>query len=273
MIITDYKLFENLDKAKKLLDELHIPHTNPKFLELKELLKNNMGYMGTFTKWYIKDHESFEKIDEIFKMLKTIQIDKPIEEFEKLEDLYDYIQSYEINKKKNQVINALPSRTRELVNSEFRNLISLNSEYAKHLKDWYSKKGGRYKDIKSLISDTTDFIKNLKGGFNLEAILKKAEGYNVDIVDAKPELLMLRINDYAASKALGSKHWCITTSESMFRSYVTEFTVQYFFYDFTKDISDNKHMIGATISPTGKISNAHWSDDAAVRDMGYFDEL
>ena len=103
MIITDYKLFENLDKAKKLLDELHIPHTDPKFLKLKELLKNNMGYMGTFTKWYIKDNESWDKIEEIFKMLKTTQIDKPIEEFEKLEDLYDFIQNYEINKKTNQI--------------------------------------------------------------------------------------------------------------------------------------------------------------------------
>jgi len=273
MIITDYKLFENLDKAKKLLTELHISETDPKFLKLKELLKNNMGYMGTFTKWYIKDHESWDKIEEIFKMLKTTQIDKPIEEFEKLEDLYDFIQNYEINKKTNQVINALPSRTRELVNEDLRNLISLNTQYAKHIKDWYSKKGGRYKDIKSLYSDTNDFIKNLSGGFNLEAILKKAEGTNSDVIVATPDLLMLRINDYATSKALGSKHWCIVTSESMFKSYVTEFTTQYFFWDFTKDISDKKHMIGATISPNGTISNAHWADDSAVRDMTYFDSL
>ena len=32
-------------------------------------------------------------------------------------------------------------------------------------------------------------------------------------------------------------------------------------------------MIGATISPSGKITYAHWADDSPVRDMTYFDSL
>ena len=35
----------------------------------------------------------------MYKELKNIRIDKPIESFEKAEDLYDYIQSFEINRK------------------------------------------------------------------------------------------------------------------------------------------------------------------------------
>ena len=127
----NYKLFENLQKARKILADLKIDETNPKFVALKNLLKQNPGYLGTFTKWLLEDHESMEKIEEVYKELLKINIDKPIESFVKLEDLYDYTKSYEINKKVNQVINSLPSRTREFANEELENLISLNIEYAR----------------------------------------------------------------------------------------------------------------------------------------------
>ena len=269
----NYKLFENLQKARKILSDLKIPEDNPKFVELKKILANNPGYLGAFTKWLFEDHESLEQMEEVYKALLTISIDRPIESFKKMEELYDYIQSFEINKKVNQVINSLPSRSREYANEELKNLISLNIEYAKFLKDWYSKKGGRYKDSKSLVSDTKDYIKNLKGGFNLGIMLKKIEGLNVDVCISTPELLMVKCNDFPTSHKIGSPHWCISTSKSYWDSYVNEFTQQYFIYDFTKDISDKRHMIGATIAPSGKISYAHFADDSGVRDMTYFDDL
>jgi hypothetical protein len=149
----------------------------------------------------------------------------------------------------------------------------LNTEYSGRIKDLYSKKGGRYKEIGSLIKDTKDYIKNMKGGFNLSVIKKKLEGKNVDIMVESEDLLMVRVNDYATSCEIGSKSWCIVTSKSYWDSYVNVFTSQFFIYDFTKDISDKRHMIGATISPSGEIKNAHWADDAAVQDKTYFDSL
>ena len=278
MIIENYKIFENLAKAKKLLKDNNLDVNNPKFLKLKELLEKNPGYLGTFTKWYILDNEPFDKVEEIYKLLLTINIDKPIDTFEQLEDLYDYIQSFEINRKVNQVINSLPSRTRLMVSesdsfNDLKNTISLNIEYSDMIKDFYSKKGGRYKEANSLLKDTKDFINNLKGDFNSETIKKKIDGLNVEIVVDTPEILMIKVNDFNASCKIGSKHWCISTSEGYWRSYVNEFTNQYFIYDFTKDISDKRHMIGATISPTGKISSAHFADDSAIRDLSYFDNL
>ena len=288
-MIEQYILFENLQKDKKILNDRHIPEDNDGFLKLRDMLKNNLGYIGQFTKWMFEQHTSFEKLEEIFKELQTSNIDKNIEEFEKAEDLYDYIQSFRIKQKTQQVIKYLPSRTRQLVNDELKELISLNIEYAPLIKDWYSKKGGRYKEIDSLIKDTKEFIKNIKGGFSAESIRKKVDEVNskysfknsegelvpaAEIEEDTPELMMVRINNYDASKALGSKHWCITTSDSYFRQYVNEFTNQYFIYDFTKDISDKRHMIGATLSTGDKISNAHWADDSWVKDADkVFDEL
>ena len=300
--VNSYKVFENLDKAKKLLDELHIPQTDKRFVQLRELLKNNLGYMGQFTKWYIKDREEWNKIDDTFKELKNIRIDKPIESFEKLEDLYDYLQQFQINKKVNQIINSLPSYTRENVSPELENLLKLNIEWEDAIKKFYRDKGGRYNrhshwwtlppEFKShkewLVDVTKTLIKNLKGGFNLESIKEKMErnglkvkplgsttpgNYDVEMIIETPDLLMCRVNNFKASHIIGSSHWCISQSSGYWSSYVNEFTQQYFIYDFTKDISDTKHMIGATISPSGKITHAHFADDRAVRDMSYFDNL
>jgi hypothetical protein len=40
----------------------------------RELLNNNLGYMGQFTKWYIKDREEWDKIEDTFKELKNKRI-------------------------------------------------------------------------------------------------------------------------------------------------------------------------------------------------------
>ena len=297
-----HELFENLEKAKKMMADLKLPLTDPKFLQLKELLKNNLGYMGPFTKWYIEDREDWVKIDDTFKLLKNIKIDRPIESFKKLEDLYDYIQQFEINKKVNQIISALPSYSQENVSEGLRNLLKLNIEWEDHIKNFYHNKGGRYNrhshwwklppEFKTyadwLVDVTKTLIKNLKGGFNLESIKEKMEkahlkvkpkgsatsgSFDVDIIIETPDLLMVKVNNFGASHAIGSSHWCISQSKGYWDSYVNEFTQQYFIYDFTKDISDIKHMIGATISPSGRISYAHFANDKAVGDMSYFDNL
>lgn len=272
-MIEKYKLFENLQKAKKIISDLNISEDNEKFQKLKDLLKSNLGYMGTFTKWLFIDREPWEKVEDLYKELKNVNLDRPVDSFEKLEDLYDYIADFKINKKTNQVIKSLPSRTRKLVDDKLKELIRLNTDYAESIKDFYSKKGGRYKDIESLYSDTKDLINNLKGDFNLESMKEKIKDLDVEIIHESPEVLMVKVNDYDASCKIGSKHWCISTSESYFKSYVNEFTNQYFIYDFTKDISDKRHMIGATISPSGEISSAHWADDSPVNDYSIFDEL
>lgn len=301
-MVLNYKLFENLDKAKKLMAELNIPQTDKRFVQLRELLKNNLGYMGAFTKWYIKDREEWNKIEDTFNELKKIRIDKPIESFEKLEDLYDYIKQFDINKKVNQIINTLPSYTRENVSEELENLLRLNIEWDEAIKAFYRNKGGRYNrhshwwklptEFKSyqewLVDVTKTLIKNLKGGFNLESIKEKMErnslkvkslksetpgNYDVECIIETPDLLMVRVNNFKSSHVIGSSHWCISQSASYWSSYVNEFTQQYFIYDFTKDISDIHHMIGATISPSGKITHAHFANDRAVQDMSYFDNL
>ena len=295
-MIEQYQIFENLQKAKKYLSEHNIRETDPKFIKLRELLKNNLGYIGTFTEWMYRDREDINTITDVFNKLKNINnLDKQIEEFEKMEDLYDYLQSFETKRIVDKTINGLPSYTKKYVNDELRNLIALNIEWAEFVRKFYTEKGGRYNEHSKywnlstdterdnysdwLIDETKIYIQNLKGEWNLSTILKKisdsdlVEGKDFDIVEKKPLLLMLRIYTYKASKELGARKWCIVTSEGMFRRYVTDFANQYFVWDFTKDISDIRHMIGTTIGQSGKITSGHWANDHSIKDLTYLDRL
>lgn len=287
-MIEQYTLFENLQQAKKILKDLNILETNEKYIKLKELLSKNLGYMGIFTKWLFQDRENFDRIEDTYKKLISINnLDKKVDSFEKLEDLYDYLQSFEINRTINQIINTLPTNTKKYVDEKLRNLLSLNIQYAEGVKGFYKKKGGRYNEHSRfwkkpdnfgtynewLYDVTKTLIKNLSGVFNSDTIKKKLEGLNVVIIEDRPDLLMVRVHDYEASKVIGSPHWCIVTSKSMWDSYVNDFTNQYFVWDFSKDISDKKHMIGTTVSPGGIISSGHWADDSSIRDLGYIDGL
>ena len=113
-----------------------------------------------------------------------------------------------------------------------------------------------------------------KGGLKVKPIRSESnDNYDVEIIIETPDLMMVKVNNFKSSHIIGAPAWCISQSSSYWNSYVNEFTQQYFLYDFTKDISDIKHMIGATIAPSGKISYAHFANDRAVGDMTYFDNL
>jgi ankyrin repeat protein len=256
-MITRYKLFENIYYAKKILKELDITQDDPDYIKLKSMLGKHQGYLGKFTEWLFKNNISFEQLQSIYNELKTIKLDKPITDFKSPEEVYDYLTSLKIDRKVNQVIKALPSRARRLANDKLRNLISNNIKYHKSIRDFYSKKGGRYKTFDKLYNDTENLIKNLSGGWNVESIK-----YNKDELVYKDDTtLILHIDSYERSRKLGSQHWCISTDKSMWGYYTGGFNKQYFIYDFSKSLSDKESMIGVTIEHTGNIYATHYKDD------------
>ena len=256
MYIQRYKIFENVRQAKKFLDDNDIDPDNKEYIQLKNILKSNLGYLGKFTEWLFQDN-TIAFLEDIYKMIKNISLDKDINSFKTAEDLYDYLTEKKFNTKVNQTINSLPSRSRNIVNQELKDLIKNNIDSVNSIKDFYSKKGGRYKNITDLIKDTKSLILNLQGEWNPESIdYKKSE-----LVYKDSNTLILHIDSYDRSCDLGSKHWCISTSEDMFGFYTIGFKKQYFIYDFTKDISNKKSMIGTTIDLSGKPTDIHYKDD------------
>lgn len=242
---------------------------------------------------------------ELIKLLSkdNIKLDRPIDTFEQAEDLYDYIQNFEINQSVNKVVNALTPNVRKLITDNFKNLIKLNIEHADDIIKFF-KKSKRYDPngrenlgINRMYTDTEAFINNLKGDFSAKSLIKRyiesginildgeptaeqmKEGNNIMIVVESPFALIVDVFDYKASCTIGSKSWCIATSESQWNSYVNDLTKQYFIFDFTKSRSEKEHAIGVTVGPDlgnepSEYVAKHWADDTtAGLTTEYIDEL
>lgn len=258
---------ENMDQARSILKKNNIHEMDPRFQELKNLLlsENKIGYIGKFTKWLFVDKEPWSKLIEVYELLKTHPTRiPPIDTFKTLEDLFDFLQGSTINTKVNQVINSIPSEARKLASDNLKKLIELNIKYSKEISDFYSKKGGKFKNAKDLYEETHSFIENLSGKFNLESYLEKIKKSpnSVEIMYQSPDILVLRPLDYEASCEFGSKSWCISYSKNYWDSYADIFSNQYFIFDFTKSSGDKRSMIGVTVNPDGSYKAAHFKDDS-----------
>jgi len=275
-------LKESMQQARAVLKIVGIPEQDPRFQELKQMLldDNKIGYVGKFTKWVFQDRESWEKLIEVYEMVKNHPHKvPPIDTFKKLEDLFDFLQGSEISAQTNKALKAVKKRLiyfkmTDREQEKLNSMLELNIKYVNQLSDYYEKKGRKFKSFGDLYNESEALIKNLSGGFNMDSMKKKIKDTksNVEIVLERPDLLVIRPIDYEASHALGSNSWCISYSKNYWDSYADVFSNQYFIYDFTKPLSDKKSMIGVTVNPDGSFKASHFKDDS-VASKEYIDKL
>ena len=280
--LTPVIINESMQQARAVLKKQGIPEQDSRFQQLKQMLldDNKIGYVGKFTKWIFEDRESWDKLIEVYDMVKkhTHQV-PPIDTFKKLEDLFDYLQGSTITVAANKALKAIEKRLiyfkmdprqKEKLNA----LLEMNVKYVDQLFDFYNKKGRKFKSFADLFEESQALIKNLSGGFNLQQMKKKIKDTksNVEISLERPDLLVIRPIDYEASCALGSRNWCISYSKNYWDSYADVFSNQYFIYDFTKDLSNKKSMIGVTVNPDGSFKASHFKDDSQAS-KEYIDTL
>lgn len=132
------------------------------------------------------------------------------------------------------------------------------------LQEYIGKKIAAFKTADEFNTALNAFLESLNS-FTMEATLEKADKFGITVISANEEnnekLLILKINDFDESKAMGSTSWCIVREESYFHSY-TKHMEQYFLFDFTKDKTDVDSMIGVTLYPNGDYHTAHYKDDS-----------
>ena len=268
--ITRYKLFENVQQSKKILKELNIPETNEEYVELREILKRNIGYLGKFTEWLFNYDISLEELEELYKKVREIRkLDKPLDSFESPYELLNYIKSRESDMKLNQIIKSIPSRNRRLVNQKLKDFLLKNIEYSEYIKDLYSKKSGGYRSVDDFIKLTSRNINNIKSGWTAEAI-KYEES---EVVYRDNITLILDIPNYERSCVLGTTYWCISTNERHWDKHTTDFNKQYFIYDFSETIGDKRSLIGVTIQPDGSIESSHYRDNTELKNHDEIKDL
>lgn len=67
-------LNENMNKARSVLRQAGVDETDPNFLKLRELLKNNLGYTGKFTEWMFLQKIDFNRLENLYNRIKSITV-------------------------------------------------------------------------------------------------------------------------------------------------------------------------------------------------------
>lgn len=104
---------ENLQKARRILREVNKPETDKNFVKLRSLLNRKTGYLGKFTEWMYKNNVSYTQLENLFNRIKNINLPKQIDEYKTPEEVIDSIIRTDSEAAVNQMIGAIPSRTRD----------------------------------------------------------------------------------------------------------------------------------------------------------------
>ena len=127
------------------------------------------------------------------------------------------------------------------------------------LQEYVGKKLAAFKTPEQFNEALNLFLESLNS-FEMKATIAKAEKFGVQVISENDNKVILRIDNFETSKLMGSSSWCISRDESYFKSYANG-REQYFLFDFSKDNTDNRSMLGITLEKNGEYSAGHYKDD------------
>jgi hypothetical protein len=230
-MITKFKDFdsinENMSKARAVLRQSGKTQTNPDFVKLRNLLSNNMGYIGKFTEWMFLKNISYDQLESLYNRIKDARLSKPIDQFETPEEVIDTLIRKNSQSDLNQMINAIPSNTRQFLKEcdDFKNLENFLTQHSNKkvaIIDFFSKKSGRYGEydedevIENIIKDL-EYVVNVKSISEIAQFSKKSD--NIKFIHEDNKLLIVAVN-YQGIQEVGSRYWCIVQDEYTFDEYV-----------------------------------------------------
>jgi hypothetical protein len=228
-------------------DEMDVLNILKKMKKFNILLKNN--------KFDVNAYDSFEIIDD------TIE---------------DLIKESKVNQLKKSL---LSNKYRVLVNNETNRILSeiIDAGIKRETVLPYINKIAGFKTSKELnevlLTCVNDKVSS--GIKNTLNIIKKNK-LNVDITlkDVENNVLIVKVNDFKASKILGSTNWCISRTEHYFKQYTESIqnrgkgrkpACQFFVFDFNKEPSHPYSMIGVTVNDRKLIFAADKFDHMILR--------
>lgn len=216
----------------------------------------------------ILKNKNFNLMEELTDMLKSKELLRDINGYtlNRAEIIDDKMNKIVLEYKVDQLANSILSKKyQHLYNSEnkiyFKELYDLNVNKTV-LQDNIGKKLASYETPEKLGKAILLLINSINN-FDIESVKSKAEVLNSKICIETEDSLVIRINDFNASKNLGISSWCISREQSYFDSYSSGKS-QYFYFDFTKDSKSNLSMIGFTIKKDGEQYTAHQKDDEYI---------
>lgn len=306
----DKFLSENVDQAKALLRELKLDPNDSNFLDIKEMLKDNLGYCGLFTKFFFKDRISLFKLKELYDKIKQNNsklrlLPKNIVEYTSFESLDDDLSRLDETVFSNKIWNMLPREQKDMFEDiNARSEISYDSlryiqgqnylrkkekikftELAKQLSgkeeliNQFKMKISAYKSAEAI----TTYLKNLidSESKNYDSILNKCKslsGVKIRYENKEKKILIVRVSNWKSMKDLGSDtNWCIVRDKSYFDMYTENGEQQLMLFDFKRDFTDPLSVIGITVNTNNNIRAIHDKRDSSIgntlKDHKFYDKL
>lgn len=260
-------IIENLDQAKSYLKKNNISYSDPKFLQLKSLLKNHLGYIGWFTKMLYEKNVLMQDLTNLFNIIVNESeiidgLPKQVINYDDWEKLVDDIISTRQNIQIKRVLNELPTLQKSFINIKNKTEKELLIKLFK-LKDRtnFFKKISRYKTKKELL-DAIKLFTSDKRSIGYTNIKKIVEASDAKIIYDSPffNIIICEVDYVQLRKLASNTSWCIVRSESTFNSYANGIGRQYIIFLTDKD--DNYSKIGITYGI--KFVTAHLKNDSYI---------
>lgn len=255
---------ENLLTAKHILKRNGITEDDDTFKELKNLLSNNMGYIGWFTKMIFVKKILFTDIINVIDIIKNDKyiidnLPKDLVSYENYEELIDDILLIKKNRGIKLIINEMPSRIKLLITpNDYELLYQLfnNKE-----KDLFIKKISRYHTHREFTGALNNFLSS-NSEVSFQSIINEIKSCDAELIhkNIENDIIICSVNFRQINRLGSDTSWCIVNSESTFNSYAKDYNKQYIIY--LTDISGNYSKIGATIG--FQFETAHLKNDSYI---------
>lgn len=140
------------------------------------------------------------------------------------------------------------------------------------LQELFGKKLAAYKTTEDLNNGLTKLLDSFNN-FDFETILEKTKNNNATLISSEDNIIIVKIDNFNQSKALGSNSWCISRDKQYFDSYTNNNKNQYFIYNLNKNSIDTESIIGLTLKSDGSYYTAHKKNDDSFSRNDYIKEL
>lgn len=290
------------------VEEVRAAETNPSFIRIKDMCRENPGYTYLFTKIFFDemdgDAERFPELKEFHDDIKSLgnvvrDLPMPLDRYAAVkptdsdnrgpyERLTDDLEQLKLQRKAKKFIDKLLPNQKQWVEKaskqQKQKLVEVATGFLemgldeddkfdpvlnKTLQRGFFSKIADYTSLDQIIDGAKATIKAASNGF-LGKFLKKIAKVNAqfgdmngaDIVYNKDGYLVIEVFTFIANRELNAHtSHCIVRSIGHWDTYLRDFNKQYYVYNFNIDPSSIDSVIGMTIDPSGRVTDAHKKDD------------
>jgi hypothetical protein len=180
-----------------------------------------------------------------------------------------------IKHKQKYILSELKSAKNKLIDKNTEKLaydLAESNVSSKAVHNLIGKKIVGLNSSEELNSALRQHLKEVKGGWNVDDILKRTKGLNVEVQTVSDNKIIVEIKDFEASESLGSKSWCVVRNKENYKEYTNEDFRRFFFiYDLDKMPEDELSMIATLVLPSGKISETYDKVDNKISNSNIID--